>query len=247
MALLKSLIKFLQVLDQQGLKLFKNLKSGFSLSSYQILENVAHHCNDIGTVIDVGANQGQFALATTHKFPNAKIISFEPLPDLYARFNANVQGNKNITAYNLALGNETGTIDFYRNEHSHASSVLPISHEQVAALPETSKTAKTQVKISKLDDVVQASELIGKTLLKLDVQGYEKNVLEGAPKLLSAVDFVLFEASFIPMYEGEPLFEEMHAYLNNRGYAIVGPVGFLQGKDNSILQMDFLYRNIKPA
>lgn len=245
MSLIKTLIRALRLVDQQGLGVFKAVKKGYSISSFQILEGVAVHVKNISTIIDVGANQGQFAIASNNKFPNATIISFEPLPEMYEQFKANVNNNPKITIHNMALGDEEGVIDFYRNEHSHASSALVISDKQKETIPGTSNTTKIQVKVDRLDNVAASWTLKGPVLLKLDVQGYEKKVLLGAPGLLKKIDYLLFETSFVPMYEGEPLFDEMHTFLKEAGFEIMGPVGFLEGSDNSILQMDLLYRRKK--
>jgi FkbM family methyltransferase len=243
MKIISGIIKLLQGIEQQRFNVFDVMRGGYSISSHRILMGIGAHCREIKTIIDVGANQGQFALASTKKFPNANVISFEPLPEQYENFKVNLRNSKKVKIYNLALGEKVGIIDFYRNDHSHASSALPISEEQKKAIPETARTTKIQVGINRLDEVIQVNEIKGPSLLKLDVQGYERNVLEGATKLLPTIDYLVFEASFIPMYQGEPLFNEMHLYLKNIGFEIVAPVGFLEGKNGGILQIDFLYKN----
>lgn len=246
MGLANSLIKVLRVIDQQGLNLFRVFRKGYSISSHDILEGIGSHCKTVGTVIDVGANQGQFALASHLKFPKARIISFEPLPEVYEIFRQNLKGISNITIHNMALGNENGTIDFYKNEHSHASSALVISEKQKAEIPITANTQKTQVSVKRLDEVIDTNTLQRPILLKLDVQGYEKNVLAGSTKALPNIDYIVFEASFVAMYEGEPLFDEMHSFMKDHGFELVAPVGHLSGKNQHvILQMDFLYKNVK--
>jgi FkbM family methyltransferase len=241
--ILSSIIKILQVVEKQGFNVLDVLQSGYSISSHRILMGIAAHCRDLRTIIDVGANQGQFALASTKRFPNAKVISFEPLPELYEQYKANLGKLHRVKIHNIALGSKVGIIDFYRNDHSHASSALPISDEQKNALPETAITTKIHVAVNRLDEVLSESELSGSTLLKLDVQGYERNVLEGATQLLPRIDYLVFEASFTPMYIGEPLFDEMHSFLKDIGFELIAPVGFLEDKNGRILQMDFLYKN----
>lgn len=243
MFIITSIIKLLQAFDQQGFKILDLMQGGYSISSYRILRGIAAHCSELGTIIDVGANKGQFALASTKRFPHANVISFEPLPEQYEKYKKNLGKLKRVKIHNVALGSEAGIIDFYRNEHSHASSALPISDEQKKAIPETANTTKIQVKVNRLDEAISENEINGLTLLKLDVQGYERNVLEGATKLLSKIDYIVFEASFIPMYNGEPLFDEMHRFLKDIGFELIAPVGFLEDKNGDILQMDFLYRN----
>lgn len=243
MATIDFLIKVLRLIDHEGFNILRTFKSGYSISSYRILEGIGLHCKNIETIIDVGANQGQFALASSRKYPNANIISFEPLPELFEVFKRNLKNKEKVKIHNIALGNERGVIDFYRNEHSHASSALPISEKQKEELPITANTTRTEVHVDRLDNILKVAELSGSTLLKLDVQGYEKNVLLGASNLLPKIDYLVFEASFVSMYEGEPLFDEMHVFLKEMDFELVAPVGFLEGKNGAILQMDFLYGN----
>ena len=243
--LVRSLIKVLQVLDQQGFEAFSAFKRGYSISSYRIVKAIKGHCNEFNTIIDVGANQGQFALAAKALYPQAKLFSFEPLEEMCERFRRNTKHLNGIELYNVALGTEGGIIDFYRNDHTHASSVLPISKEQVAAIPTTASTTKIKVKVQRLDEAIPLLFLKGPILLKLDVQGFEKNVLEGGSTHIQQIDFIVFEASFIPMYDGEPLFDEMNQYLKGLGFQLVAQVGFLEGKDGAIIQMDFLYKRTK--
>ncbi len=243
MTLISNVIKALQLIDQQGLGVLRSFNKGYSLSSNQIVNGIGSYCNTFGTIIDVGANQGQFAIASNKRFPTATVISFEPLPELYDKFRRHVGHNEKIIIHNVALGNEKGVIDFYRNEHSHASSALIISERQKIEFPETSKTTKVQVQVNRLDDILAEKGLVGPILLKLDVQGYEKRVLEGATSLLPHIDYIVFETSFISMYEGEPLFDEMHTFLKSSGFELLAPVGLLEGDNSIILQIDFLYRN----
>lgn len=241
---LKQLIRILQLVDQQGLRSYRSLRGGASLSSFRIVQGIHKKYSTIRTIIDVGANQGQFALAAREFYPTSRIISFEPLEDVCTKYRRNTAKYTNMEVFNMALGSQKGVIDFYKNNHSHASSALPISAEQVAAIPQTSKATMVKVPIDRLDHVLSVEQMQSPVLLKLDVQGFERNVLEGSSGILHKINYVLIEASFVPMYEGEPLFDEMNDYLKNLGFSIVGPVGFLEGGNGEILQMDFLYRNV---
>ncbi len=217
-------------------------KPNTSIASFNILDQLSHHISDLGTVIDVGANQGQFAYAVTRFFSNAVVHSFEPVPDTYEKLRFNTRFSSKIITYNFGLGSNSGKIDFYQNEHSHASSALPISDYQKSQLPKTSKVRLITVPVERLDNIAMAIGTIERPLLlKLDVQGYEKEVLLGAGSFMDEIDYLLFEASFVSMYEGEPLFEEMHELVCSMGFRLIGPVGSLEVGASQIAQMDMLY------
>lgn len=218
--------------------------SNASISSFKINQSLKEYVKDLSFVIDVGANIGQYAVAATSFFPNALIYSFEPVPDSFKILKELTNNKPNILAFNCALGDESGKLDFYFNEHSHASSALEVSDYQKSNIPKTKNTQKIQVDVYKLDDFKFPKEINSSVLLKLDVQGFEKKVLEGGTNFLKRVDYLLFETSFIPMYKDEPLFDELHQFVSQYGFEILAPVGILKVK-NKILQLDFLYKRVK--
>lgn len=234
----------LKVLSASGKGIGYLLKKGASVSSTQIVQSLKSYIADVDLVIDVGANQGQFALAITDSYKKAKVYCFEPLPDLFPMLVSNTKYNDAILTYNFALGEREGEVNFFKNDHSHASSILKISGFQKDILPETSNVSMIKVGLKTLDsvayDILEKSN--GVKLLKLDVQGYEKNVLMGAKNSLRLIDYVLLEMSFVPMYENEPLFNEMNEFLNSAGFKLVAPVGYLQAPNLQIVQLDMLYK-----
>ncbi len=224
-------------------KFLKNIrKSGRSLASYQLNLALKNYCSTLSSIIDVGANMGQFAIASSYIYPSAKIYSFEPDPDIFKILKENTKDNNGIILFNKALGSSTGTLDFYRNDYSHASSALPIHENQKKLVPGTSNVSKISVEVDTLAGFLAENDLSKPVLLKLDVQGFEKEVLKGAGEKIKVVDYILFETSFVEMYEGEPLFEEMHDYLSSLGFKIIAPVGFFQTSNFQIPQMDMLYK-----
>lgn len=215
-----------------------------SISSFNINLLLHDYSSDLKTIIDVGANVGQYAIASHRFYPNAIIHSFEPVPTTFLNLKANTTSIENIRVYSCALGDLEGKIDFYQNEHSHASSALEVSNEQKKALPITRNYKKIEVPIHTLDNFIFLSPITSPILLKLDVQGFEKNVLLGGEVFLKKVDYLLLEMSFVSMYNEEPLFDEMHEFIINKGFKLVGPVGALSSGSRQILQMDMLYTRI---
>jgi hypothetical protein len=141
----------------------------------------------------------------------------------------------------MALGNSTGTLEFYSNAYSHASSALQVSELQKNMLPKTATSRRIEVPVQRLDDLRNKVPFNPPVLLKMDVQGFEMEVLKGAINSLGQIDYLLFETSFVQIYDGEPLFDEMHHFVKELGFELIGPVGFLQSEKLQVLQMDMLY------
>jgi FkbM family methyltransferase len=242
MSLLFKISDTVRVFLKSGRGISSLLEKGASVASTQILHNCKHYIPQVNTLLDAGANQGQFALAASHFYPDSRIHSFEPLPEVYHLLQQNTRRVKGIHTYNYALGSTTGTMVFYSNAYSHASSALEMSALQQNLIPGTAIVEQIIVEVKRLDDLMHDITLTPPVLLKMDVQGFEKEILKGAADCLHQIDYLLFEASFVPMYSGEPLFDEMHSFVKELGFEFIAPVGFLQSEQLQILQMDLLYK-----
>lgn len=196
----------------------------------------------IRTVIDVGAFIGSFAYAMRTMLPGAQIYSFEPLDENYRQLVKNLSARGCFRAFQTALGDHRGTLDFYRNDFSASSSALEMADLHRQAFPRTAHQTRITVPLACLDDFLDEMVLQPPVLLKLDVQGYEATVLKGAGKTLEKVNFLLSEVSFRELYTGQPLFDELHSLLARLGFAYAGSLDtMLSPLDGSILQADALF------
>lgn len=143
--------------------------------------------------------------------------------------------------YECALGDAERTIDFYKNDFSVASSILPIESQQVEAFPQTGHWAKIEVQLRTIDSVLAGVQLEPPILLKLDLQGYELIALKGARETLDRCQAVLLEAALTPFYHGEALFDEIHEFMTSSGFRFLRPMDFLTGAKGEVVQMDVLY------
>jgi FkbM family methyltransferase len=214
----------------------------FSVTSYFMISGLNKQGIKPGTVLDVGANAGQFAIACAKLYPNVRIHSFEPVPECFEELQKNISGFGKVVVYPLALGESEGEISFRINAHSQSSSALPLARAHRETFPEARETRKITAEVSTLDRVFADVELRRPVLLKLDVQGYEVQVLRGGVETLRRVDYVVLEASFKPMYEGEPLFMDVVRWMEGRGFRFERPVGWLAApRSGEILQLDALF------
>ena len=197
---------------------------------------------DIRTVIDVGANIGQFAIDVHRLFPDAAIYSFEPLPEPYNELLVNTKSFPKFNPYNFALGDYEGTTEMYSNEFSQSSSMLEMADSHKQAFPHTKNTTSITVNIQTLDLIASKLELDTDILLKIDVQGSEKQVLDGAKETLKKVKIIIIETSYISLYKDQPLFGDVHNYLADLGFRFHGNLGqLIHPVEGSVLQGDSIF------
>jgi FkbM family methyltransferase len=214
----------------------------FSITSYQMISGLVKQGINPKTVIDIGANVGQFAIASANLFTDAQVYAFEPVPDTNQQLQKNIAPLSNIKSYALALGNKEGEVVFNINSHSHSSSILPLAAAHAEAFPDAKEVQKITVKVTTLDQVLADVKFNAPTLLKIDAQGYEGNILKGATETLKRVDMVLLEGSFKQMYEGEMLFADIMNLMAEQGFKFSRPVGWLSDpRTDEVLQMDALF------
>ncbi len=196
----------------------------------------------IRTVLDVGAHVGEFASAAWVAFPQARIYSFEPQPHAFARLRAKMGARERWQGFQLALGREPGRLPMWQSAYSAASSLLPMAEAHRQAFPWTAPRRVTEVEVQTLDALRPQLVLEPGVLLKIDVQGFELAVLEGAEATLAQVDVCLIEASFEELYHGMPGFDALYRFLTARGFAYRGAWSqFLAPQDRRILQQDALF------
>lgn len=198
------------------------------------------------TVLDVGANKGQFSLVARRLFPGASIHAFEPLAEPARIFSRVFEGDGAVRLYCLALGPEGGEGEIYISRRNDSSSMLPVTRKQEVLRPGTRQTGARRVPLRRGDDVVDAARLDPPILIKLDVQGYEKAVLEGMPKLLSRADHVYAEIAFQELYRGQALASELIDFLGACGFGTASIVNRGSDRCGQPLDADALFTRHVP-
>jgi len=196
----------------------------------------------LASVVDVGANVGQFSLLVRALHPAARIVAFEPLPEAAARYRQVFDGDGRVTLHEAAVSPEAGTATMHVSAAADSSSLLPISERQSELFPGTEEVGTTDVAVGPLDQFVDASEIQAPAMLKIDVQGFELEVLRGSVGLLPSFDHVYVEASFEALYEDQALFADVEAFLVSQGFEEVGRYNVAQTDQGTPIQADFLFR-----
>jgi FkbM family methyltransferase len=194
-------------------KLFDLWRRGISVSGFLGLNRAWLLNANVKTIFDIGANTGQFASLIHEVLPDAFIYSFEPLEDCYQKLKTKERKIANFRAFNIALGDTDGEIEFHRNEFSASSSILPMADLHKQNYPFTDKEYLSKVKVARLDDIAKDLVIEGDLLIKMDVQGYEDKVIQGGRSLINRAKILLIETSFNPLYLGQPLFRDIYECL----------------------------------
>ena len=199
----------------------------------------------IDTILDIGANTGQFAGFLRKQFPAARIFSFEPIPDCYRELCKSMFGDSRFRAFNLAVSDINGTVSFHLSSFSQSSSMLPMGQLHKDNFPFTAGEETITVESVRLDDFAKTIDLGGKLLIKIDVQGVEEKVVAGGADTIRKADVLFLETNFQRLYKGQPLFKEVVDIVSGLGFQYMGNVaGHLISPINGIcLEEDSIFVN----
>ncbi len=203
-----------------------------------VLQNLSCAC-----VVDVGANRGQFALVARKCYPSAKIISFEPLAEPASVFRRVFASDPLTTLHEMALGYQEQETDIHVSNADDSSSLLPVTSLQTGLFPGTGEKETRKIQVKRLDSILQREDIGKPSLLKIDVQGFEKQVLEGCSSLLQEFTFIYVECSFVELYANQSLAPEVISFLAESGFALSGIYNVYYNKKGLAIQGDFLFRD----
>lgn len=176
---------------------------------------------DINLIFDVGANVGQYAQKIREMGYQGEIVSFEPLPTEFQRLKKKAEGDFRWKAAEFALGNFNGTAEINLAQNSYSSSILEILPVHVESAPDSIYVGTQTVTVRRLDDVIEQYYLPGQNIfVKIDTQGFERQVFEGSMASLSKIKGFQMELSIVPLYEGETLMQEMVDLLRSHGFKL---------------------------
>ncbi len=200
---------------------------------------------EIDTALDVGANEGQFGKKLRNLGYKEKIISFEPLKNLFNLLGKNSSDDKKWQVMNIAIGDEDGETIINESNYSLSSSILPISKLHLEAKKNSNYIGKQKISIKKIDTFIDNENLNKNNLfLKIDTQGFEYHVIKGSFKNLKNIRAILCELTLVELYEGQKLWLEIIDLLAANNFEIWSlEKGFQNTKNKQILQIDCIFLN----
>lgn len=229
---------FKQILFSFGVVVTRTRKS----EKAEFVKSLQHF--DINVLFDVGANEGQFATEIRKAGYTGKIICFEPIPEAHKiltdRF---IKDDNTIIHPPTAVGESTGDISFNVAGNSVSSSILPMLKTHSDAAPESTYVKQITAKIDTLDNLINIhAQENDNVFIKIDTQGYEWMVLNGAKESLKFAKGLVLELSLTPLYEDQKLWKPIVSRLENEGFKFWKILrGFTDSKTGRTLQFDGVF------
>jgi len=188
------------------------------------------------TILDIGANAGEWSRVAASIF-ESRIVMFDGDPENEPALHNAVREIGTRASYFLCLlgAEKRDAVTFYRPEAGTTGS---------SVLPEMTTYGKEAVKLKMdtLDSLTERDGLDAPLLMKLDVQGFELEILKGGKKTLGAAEVVIMEASLLPYNEGAPLFADVVAFMHDAGFAVYDFCGQNRREsDHALFQTDVVF------
>ncbi len=239
----KKIIKF--ILNEIGYNLTPIINSdvGNSIPEYTDQKKIIGDKSI--TIFDVGAHHGQTSSLYNSLFKNATIFSFEPSPDSFEVLKKCFVSNTNITPINCALSNTNGSVAFHINESSQTNSLLETDKRSNKTWDENLLNTKETIQIESItiDDFVKNNGVVYIDILKLDTQGTEYKIIEGAAKTIAEkkVKLIYLEIITMPTYKEQKYFDEIVLLLRKNNFNLYNLYNFSHTLDGELRQLDAIF------
>lgn len=210
-------------------------------SPIQSLVNLIEHDQSM-TLIDVGANVGQFGVDMRNSGFKGPILSYEPVKSIYYNLGKTIINSQPWEIINSGLGSSNQRLKInVSNNSGLSSSILFIADSHIAAFPDSYTVNVEEIQICTLDDEIDRLQLDpARIVLKIDAQGFESEILQGGKRSIPLIPHLLLEISLIQLYEGEKTFFEMVVLLDKLGHQVIDIHRGTQIKSGQLLQVDII-------
>jgi len=196
------------------------------LKPHQMLAHIKKYLPEKPIIVEAGAFDGRETIRMAKLWPQGTIHTFEPVPELYKQLKENTKHLPNVICYQLALSDATGTSTLYISEKptkpgraSQANSLLkPDKRLELSPLifPRT-----IAVPTMTINDWAAQHAIDHVDFLKLDVQGYELNIIKSCQRMLATVKIILTEVEFVSAYQNQYLYAEVKLWLETHGFIMI--------------------------
>jgi FkbM family methyltransferase len=197
---------------------------------------------EVATVLDIGANVGQFVGELRREGWHGRVVSFEPVPIVHAQLQARAKADPHWTvAPPMALGRESASAAMNVSRNLVSSSLLVVDHRTMEAAPESAPAGVATIRVEPLDAVL-SPDWPAPFAIKLDTQGFELEVLAGAKEALKKTKIVMTELSLTRLYRDGAKLTDVYGRLEDAGFECIALTeGFLDMANNEVLQVDGVF------
>lgn len=205
--------------------------------------------HEVSVALDVGAAAGDYATQLRQSGFSGRIVSVEPLSTAFAALAVRTAADPLWQPVHAALGSVPGVGSLRVSALPMSSSLLPMTDRHVVAAPGSSQMANEEVRVDTLDALCDRLSIAGERLfMKLDVQGYELDVIRGGTATAPSIRVLESELSFATLYDGQALFEDMLRELGVLGFSLVAlEPAFIDAQTGELLQVNGLFSRIARA
>ncbi len=198
---------------------------------------------NVNTILDVGANEGQYASQVLKQGFTGKIFSFEPISAVYNILEKKAARSPQWSAFNLGIGSREEETMINVSENLVSSSIFKVNNESTSAKPQTKVVRQEKIKITTIDNFFATKGSFEKNvMLKLDIQGFELEALKGAIKSMPLIKLIQCELSFVQIYDNIPLFGEVIEFVEKNGFEVFTIIpGFRDSHSGRMFQADGVF------
>jgi FkbM family methyltransferase len=198
---------------------------------------------NVDMIFDIGANEGQYVQIMRSLGYDRKVVSFEPLSNSYKHLAKNAESDNKWQVRNYALGKENIVETIYiAGNAGQSSSFLSMTEKHTKARKSSAYVGSEKVEIKRLDSILNEFYMNENLFLKIDTQGYEKQVLEGIGQEFSKITGIQVELSLVDLYNNSVLYLDIINILRNKGFELFSiEPGFTNDKTGQLLQFDGIF------
>jgi FkbM family methyltransferase len=207
----------------------------------RLIKKLKKNIPDNSLIVDIGAFDGKTSLKLSKAFPLCKIFAFEPNPEAYSIAANNCAGRANITLNNIAISDKNGSASLNVTSNKVSSSLNTINKAEIDTTQKEEFAVKSESSVeTKTLDSFSFENIL---LLKIDTQGHEMNVLEGAKNTLKQISFILVEMNNHSIYSGSSKYFDIDNWLRSNNFQLADIIVTYRKDGILVTEFDAIYFN----